>query len=100
MQITVSLGERPKELQAKGQQEKAPQEQNYQKLGLSVQTLTPDIAGQLGYKNVMGVVVADVASGSPAEDAGLQEGDLIMEVNGVKVHTDADFKSAISGVRV
>jgi serine protease Do len=99
MQVTVSLGERPKELQAKGQQEKAPQEQNYQKLGLSVQTLTPEIADQLGYKNVEGVVVADIAPGSSAEDAGLQVGDLIMEVNGVKVHSEADFKSAISRLK-
>jgi serine protease Do len=100
MEVKVMLGERPKELQAGRQpEEKQPKEQTYQKLGLSVQTLTPDIASQLGYKNVEGVVVTDVAAGSPAEDAGLQEGDLIMEVNGVKTRSDSDFKSAVARVK-
>lgn len=100
MQVKVLLGERPKELRAgRQQQEKQPKEQTYQKLGLSVQTLTPDVADQLGYKNMEGVVVTDIATGSPAEDAGLQEGDLIMEVDGVKVRTDTDFKSAVSRLK-
>jgi serine protease Do len=100
MQVKVLLGERPKELGAGRQpEEKQPKEQTYQKLGLSVQTLTPDIASQLGYKNVEGVVVTDVAAGSPAEDAGLQQGDLVMEVNQVEVRTVQDFKTALARLK-
>jgi serine protease Do len=100
MDITVELGERPKELGATSQQkENQPKEENYKKLGLSVQTLTPDIADQLGYKNVKGAVITDVTAGSPAEDAGLQVGDLIMEIDGTKVTTAADFKSAASRLK-
>jgi serine protease Do len=100
MQVKVLLGERPKELGAGRQtEEKQPKEQTYQKLGISAQTLTPEIADQLGYKNQEGVVIIDVAGGSPAEDAGLQQGDLIMEINQVKIRTVQDFKTALARLR-
>jgi serine protease Do len=100
MQVKILLGERPKELGAGRQtEEKQPKEQTYQKLGISAQTLTPDLADQLGYKNQEGVVIIDVAAGSPAEDAGLQQGDLIMEINQVKIRTVQDFKTALSRLK-
>jgi len=93
VEVTVTLGERQKEGRG-GQfpQEPQPEAQTSQKLGLSVQTLTPDIAEQLGYQKDSGVIVADVFSGSPAEEAGLQRGDLIKEVNRKEVRTVQDFE--------
>jgi S1-C subfamily serine protease len=50
--------------------------------GISVSTLTPDIANQLKLpSNTKGVVVTNVDSASPAAEAGLQDGDVIQEVN-------------------
>ncbi|UCE07766.1 MAG: PDZ domain-containing protein, partial [bacterium] len=94
-EVRLKLGERPTERGGEAPQPGEPEEQTYQKLGLSVQDLTPDIANQLGYKNEQGVLVADVAGGSPAEDAGLQRGDLIKEVNRAKVTSVKAFKAAI-----
>jgi len=48
-------------------------------LGLSVQTLTPDLARQLGVRAENGVVITDVTEGSAASLAGLQKGDVIVE---------------------
>jgi serine protease Do len=98
MQVTVALGERPKgrggrESQPEQQQ---PDEQTSKKLGLSMQNLTPDIAQQLGYLHEHGVVITDVSSGSPAEDAGLQQGDLIKEVNRVAVATTREFNRIVA----
>jgi serine protease Do len=100
MEVTVTLVERPKE-SAGGQapQEQQAEPQTSQKLGLSVQTLTPDIAEQLGYQKDSGVVVADVSSGSPAEDAGLQRGDLIKEVNRKEVRTVQDFEREMKDLK-
>jgi serine protease Do len=95
MDVKILLAERPKELRA-GVQQAQPQPEEYQKLGLSVQDLTPDLADQLGYQNDEGVVVTDVAEGSPAEQAGLQQNDLIKEVNKVKVRTVQEFKTAVA----
>jgi len=97
MQVTVALGERPKERGAKAPKEQEqPKEQSYKKLGLSVQTLTPDIAQQLGYDNDHGAVIADVAGGSPADDAGLQRGDLIKEINRETVNSVRDLDRVVT----
>jgi serine protease Do len=50
--------------------------------GLMLGDLTPDLAQQLGVPvGVSGAVVESVRPGSPASDAGVQRGDLIMEIN-------------------
>jgi serine protease Do len=50
--------------------------------GLTVQNLTPEIAESLGINiDVQGVLVSGVEPGSPADDAGLRRGDVIVEVN-------------------
>ena len=49
--------------------------------GLRVQNLTPDLAKQLGMSDRNGVVVTSVSPGSPASEAGIQSGDVILEVN-------------------
>jgi len=51
------------------------------KWGLQLQDLTPDLARQLGVKTDKGVLVAGVEPGSPAEQASVQRGDVILEVN-------------------
>jgi serine protease Do len=98
MQVTVVLGERPKGRGGRASQpeQQQPDEQTSKKLGLSMQNLTPDIAQQLGYQNEHGVVITDVASGSPAEESGLQQGDLIKEVNRAAVTTTREFNRIVA----
>jgi serine protease Do len=99
--VSVVLGERPKEFSDRGEpeEEQSPEEGTGEKLGISVQTLTPDIAQQLGYRNEQGVVVSGVVSASAAEDADLRRGDLIKEVNRAEVRNVQDFGRAISRLK-
>ena len=60
-------------------------------LGLTVQELTPEIAGDLGVEAQSGVVVSNVEPGSPAADAGIRAGDVIREVNRNRVASIQDF---------
>jgi serine protease Do len=99
MEISVELGERPRSRGEQAPQQEQPQEKAGQKLGLSLQTLTPNIAGQLGYDKDQGAVIADVAPGSPADEAGLQQGDLIKEVNRRSVRNVQDFQNAVKSAR-
>lgn len=64
-------------------------------LGLEVETLTPEIAGQLNLKAEHGVVITDVASGSPADRAGLESGMVIVEAGRAPVKSVADLKKAV-----
>jgi serine protease Do len=95
--VSVVLGERPKDFSGGNDQpEDAPEEKTGEKLGLAIQTLTPDIAPQLGYRNEHGVLINSVTSGSPADEAGLRRGDLIKEVNRAEVRTAQEFKRLVS----
>jgi serine protease Do len=49
--------------------------------GLRAQNITPELAEQLGLDEPGGVVVTEVQPGSPADEAGLRRGDVIIEVN-------------------
>jgi serine protease Do len=63
--------------------------------GLQITDLTPEIAGRLKLEGEKGVVVMGVVPDSKAEKAGMQRGDLILEVNRRNVESVDDFKSAI-----
>ncbi|MGM0380502.1 MAG: Do family serine endopeptidase [bacterium] len=52
-------------------------------LGVMIQELTSDLAEKL--QRTSGVLIAEVVEGSPAEEAGLQAGDLITEIDGEPV---------------
>jgi serine protease Do len=66
-----------------------------EKLGLTVQTLTPEIAQNLGVGDAKGVVVTAVESGSSAEDAGLRRGDVILEVNRETIDDVEGYRKAL-----
>lgn len=66
--------------------------------GVQVENLTPDIAQQLNLPaSAHGVVVASVDQSSAAAEAGLQRGDVIVEVNHKAVNNMADFRAAMAG---
>ena len=68
------------------------------KIGLALQTLTPDVASSLGMdRGTRGAVVTDVLSGSPAEQAGLKPGDVIVEVDRKPVASSEDAVAALGG---
>lgn len=66
-----------------------------EKLGMVVQTITADLAKQLGIKAGKGVIVTEVAPGSVATMAGIGRGSVILEVNRKAVNTAAEFDQAI-----
>ncbi len=56
--------------------------------GLSVQTIDPSIAKAYNLKSSRGVIITDVAKNSPAQKAGLQTYDIILDVEDIKVNND------------
>jgi serine protease Do len=92
--IDVKIAEQPKELmQAEGETSPGESSKETALAGVEVHNLTPDIARQLGLPAGMtGVVISGVEQGSAAQEAGLREGDVIMEINRQRVRDIADFR--------
>ena len=65
-------------------------------LGISIQELTPEIAKGFGLKNTKGVVVSKVLSDSPAEKAGIKDGDVITRFNGEVVENLEKFRFKVA----
>ncbi|HTC37048.1 MAG TPA: DegQ family serine endoprotease [Bryobacteraceae bacterium] len=64
--------------------------------GLSVQALTPELRQQLQTpEGTQGVVITDVDPDSAASAAGLQQGDIVVQVNRKPVTTIAEFNAAV-----
>jgi Do/DeqQ family serine protease len=67
-----------------------------EKLGARVQELTPQLAARYRISGIKyGAVVLSVEEGSLAEEIGLQEGDVILEINRKKIETIKDFEKAV-----
>ncbi|MGZ3804091.1 MAG: Do family serine endopeptidase [Pseudobdellovibrionaceae bacterium] len=65
-------------------------------LGLVIETLTKDLALRLNLKETTGVIILDIEEGGPAALAGLQIGDVIIEVNHKAVKNAATLAKIIS----
>jgi Do/DeqQ family serine protease len=64
-------------------------------LGVYMQTVTDDLKKALGLKVSKGVYIAQVVKNSPAEKAGLKEGDVILEVENMSVSSAGELASII-----
>jgi len=65
-------------------------------IGVMAQDVTPAIARAFHEKEVSGALVGDVSPNSPASRAGLQKGDIILEVNGKPVTNGAQLRMNVS----
>src|SRR6266403_467907 len=67
-------------------------------LGVMIQDVTPDLATEFKLKDSTGALVGDVTPRSPAEKAGLRNGDIIVEFNGKKVTDSRHLKLEVARI--
>jgi serine protease Do len=67
--------------------------------GFESQPVDARVARYFGLSRVEGIIVSDIAPGSPAEKAGLKVGDIILEANGTKINSDKDLIALLVDAR-
>jgi len=70
------------------------------RMGVLIQDLTPELAESLNLDITEGAVVTRVEPNSPAEEAGIAAGDVVVAVNDIPVTDTADLRNRIGLVRV
>jgi len=69
-------------------------------LGVSIQEVTPELAKSFGLKEKKGALVAQVVSGSPAEKAGIEQGDVIVEFDAKEIAGSKDLPRIVASTPV
>lgn len=97
--LTLTLGQRDAERLAEGirpEPEEAPgAEARAEAYGLTLQPVPESMARELGINKGLGLLVSDVASGTPATKAEIQPGDVILEVNQKPVSNMEKFNAIL-----
>ncbi len=99
---TVTIADRSKLFASRlGEEDESQSEEapKASKFGVTVRSITPDLADRLGIAASKGVVVQDVKQGSFAEDLGLNRGDVVLEVNKQPVNNPDDFVKIESSLK-
>jgi serine protease Do len=95
----VSVAVTLDELGGKNGSETASSEHGKGRWGLNLADLTPEARDQLqASSSVHGAIVNDVVPGSPADNAGIGRGDIIMEVDRKPMKSASDVAQALSSV--
>lgn len=95
----LKLKPRLASLDAEGSSEKEKRQPEQGKWGLQLQDLTPQLSRRLGIQGEKGVVVVEVRPGSPAHDASISPGDVIVEVNRKPVRTVKEVMEEVAASR-
>jgi serine protease Do len=75
-------------------------EDESEKLGITVQSLTKELAARLGIKESKnGLVITVVKPGSSAEEAGVVPGSILLEINGHRPESPEQFVSVVSAIK-
>jgi len=64
--------------------------------GITIQPLTPELAKQFNLTDDKGALIGDVIENSPAEKAGLQRGDVIIEYDGKKIDEPVQLRNMVA----
>jgi serine protease Do len=101
--VEVKLAERPDEQESTGRASGSGGDVDRSSgdvLGVRVQDLTPELAQRARVEpGTKGVVITDLAQDSPASQAGLDPGDVILEINRQPVTSVADYKKLVSKLK-
>jgi len=69
-------------------------------LGVSIQEVTSDLADEFGVKDLKGALVTRIMKGSPADKAGIKQGDVILQFNGKVIEDTGHLRNMVSQTQI
>ena len=90
--LEIQIGKRPMTMASTSESRQKEKQGEY---GFKVTDLTPEIARRFNIEETSGVIVVGVVPNSQADTAGVQQGDLIIEINHKDIGSVKDFKALI-----
>ncbi len=69
-------------------------------LGVTIQDVTPELAGEFGLKESAGALITDIFRESPADKAGMKRGDIIIEMDGKTIKNVVSLRNMIAQSKV
>jgi periplasmic serine protease, Do/DeqQ family len=69
-------------------------------MGVAIQDLSPDLAKSFGLKQSIGALISDVTADGPADEAGIKQGDVIVEYQGERVDDPAALQRMVTRTAV
>jgi len=94
--VTVTVGKFPDQMAAASNDDAG----DASELGVTVKSLSQDLRDQYGIDNsAKGVVITNVDPGSPAANAGLQAGDVVVRIDGRPISTAQQYQAAVKGLK-
>jgi serine protease Do len=94
--FTVTIAKREESKLAGG--DKSFQKEEADEIGIRVSNITPEISERFNISQDAGVVVTEIEEGGKSDEAGIQRGDIIKEINHTPVKNVDDFKEAVAKV--
>ncbi|MGD0826806.1 MAG: DegQ family serine endoprotease [Desulfobaccales bacterium] len=95
--FNLTVSELTEERQASEVKEEGGGEKN--SLGLLVKNINPELARHFHLRDTSGVLVEGVETDSPAADAGIQPGDIVMEIDNQPINTVKDFQTTVGRLK-
>lgn len=94
--VDIVVGERPEEFET-ARAGKGAISGSWR--GMEVENLTPEKARLRNLSSTEGVIIVRIEEGSPAEEAGLSEGDVIFSINNIRIKNVEDYQKVISKIK-
>ncbi|MBN1878851.1 Do family serine endopeptidase [bacterium] len=69
-------------------------------LGVTIQSITPDLAEGLNLSSTEGAIIAEVVGDGPAAEAGIEAGDVILEFDGMKIRDSGHLSQVVASTPV
>ena len=98
LSLNAVIGSRPENIDELGKPEARETSSDYWR-GIKVEAITLDSASKSRLSDYAGVAVVDVQPDSPAEEAGIVSGDVILEINRIYIDSIAVYKKVIQAAK-